>query len=482
MIKNLQQKNRIIKPVPLSDIAFPSPFYEGLQYNAPARGVWNIVHTGMLIPESHQIYVCAQGCLRGVILTAAEMNDMQRMSWVALRERDMWNGEMEKRVIEGTRDILEKIASSPETMKMPRCVLIYLSCMHMFEGCDFQMITDELSEMYPDIDFVECYMIPTMRKTMSPDAMMKISLYEAVKPKPKSDKMVALTGSNLPFDKESDICQLIKMSGKSIWDISDCTSYEEYLELGAAPIIISNLSVADAAMKQMSDRLDQKWLRLLMNFDTDKLDQNLYNLGNELELEKDAVKKYIEEASSNAFTALKKASQRLRSTPIAIDYTAFPYIIELAELLTRHGFNVVSLYSDGFPADERDSFERLRVLKPDIKVYPTNDPSMRFAASQSEIISGGDVASFVKDSDKEMPSSNEINDSENPSADKILAIGQKAAYFNNTPYFVDIVEGGGMYGYNAIGKLAELMIEAFETPKNIEKVIGHKGWGCESCL
>ena len=51
----------------------------------------------------------------------------------------------------------------------------------MFEGCDFMMITDELSQMYPGIDFVECYMIPTMRKTMSPDGMMKISLYEAVK-------------------------------------------------------------------------------------------------------------------------------------------------------------------------------------------------------------------------------------------------------------------------------------------------------------
>ena len=150
---------------------FHKSFYEGLQYNAPARGVWNIVHTGMLIPDSHQVYICAQGCLRGVILTAAEMNEMERMSWVALREEDMWNGEMESRVIEGTAHIVDRMK------KRPRCVLIYLSCMHMFEGCDFQMITDELSAMYPDIDFVECYMIPTMRKTMSPDSMMKISLY-----------------------------------------------------------------------------------------------------------------------------------------------------------------------------------------------------------------------------------------------------------------------------------------------------------------
>ena len=90
MIKSLHTKeNRIPEPVLLKDIDFGAPFYEGLQYNAPARGVWNIVHTGMLIPEAHQVYVCAQGCLRGVILTAAEMNATTRMSWVALREEDM---------------------------------------------------------------------------------------------------------------------------------------------------------------------------------------------------------------------------------------------------------------------------------------------------------------------------------------------------------------------------------------------------------
>ena len=36
-------------------------FTGGLEYNPPARGVWNIVHTGMLIPEAHEIFACAQG-------------------------------------------------------------------------------------------------------------------------------------------------------------------------------------------------------------------------------------------------------------------------------------------------------------------------------------------------------------------------------------------------------------------------------------
>ncbi len=34
-------------------------FPRTLEFSPPARGTWNIVHTGMQLPESHQIYVCA---------------------------------------------------------------------------------------------------------------------------------------------------------------------------------------------------------------------------------------------------------------------------------------------------------------------------------------------------------------------------------------------------------------------------------------
>ena len=91
MLKNLQKSVDIEKyALPVSRAEFPQPFISELEFNAPARGMWNIVHTGMLIPESHQIYVCAQGCLRGVILTAAEMNAMDRMSFVAVRENELF--------------------------------------------------------------------------------------------------------------------------------------------------------------------------------------------------------------------------------------------------------------------------------------------------------------------------------------------------------------------------------------------------------
>ena len=153
--------------IPIGKAAFPSPFVSGLEYASPARGTWNIVHTGMLIPEAHEIFVCAASCLRGVVLTAAELGMAHRFSTVEIREWNLLEGDMEQLLIEGVSDILQKLP------KKPPVVLVYTSCVHHFAGCDLDMIYDELRLRHPDIDFVDCYMNPIMRKSgMTPDQII----------------------------------------------------------------------------------------------------------------------------------------------------------------------------------------------------------------------------------------------------------------------------------------------------------------------
>ena len=56
----------------IKDAEFPVPVASELEFNSPVHGTWNIVHTGMQVPDAHQIYVCADNCMRGIVLTAAE--------------------------------------------------------------------------------------------------------------------------------------------------------------------------------------------------------------------------------------------------------------------------------------------------------------------------------------------------------------------------------------------------------------------------
>ena len=103
MGETVDPKGAVVK---IKDASFPAPFASELEYNSPVHGNWNIVHTGMQVPESIQIYVCADNCMRGVVLTAAEMNAADRFSFVILEEQDLLNSNLEDITIEGVTDVL----------------------------------------------------------------------------------------------------------------------------------------------------------------------------------------------------------------------------------------------------------------------------------------------------------------------------------------------------------------------------------------
>ena len=193
MIRKVEEKNIEIPSVKIGASAFPAPFYSGLEYSSPARGTWNIVHTGMLIPEAHEIFVCAASCLRGVVLTAYEMCAENRFSTVAVEEKNLIEGNMEDLIIDGVSHIIDTLP------KRPPCVLVYTSCVHHFCGCDLDMVYTRLRQSYPDIDFTDCYMNPIMRKSgRTPDQIMRSRLYSLLKPAEILPGSVAFIGNDFP--------------------------------------------------------------------------------------------------------------------------------------------------------------------------------------------------------------------------------------------------------------------------------------------
>ena len=47
---------------------------------------------------------------------------------------------------------------------------------------------------------------------------------------------------------------------------------------------------------------------------------------------------------------------------------------------------------------------------------------------------------------------------------------------------MNIVEGGGLFGFDGIRRMAGLMEEAFSVERDARDYIQQKGLGCESCL
>ena len=441
MLKRVFDPDAPEAAVRAAEAAFPAPFRSGLEYGAPARGPWNIVHVGMLIPESHQIYVCAQGCLRGVVLTAAEMGAQERFSTVAIRENNVLEGDMEDLIVEGVTDVLQKLP------KLPPAVLVFTSCIHHFMGCDLELCYRELRSRFPGVAFTDCYMNPIMRKSgLTPDQLMRRQMYSLLEPREMSENSVSILGNCFPTDETSELMQLLRAGGLTVRDITYCRTYQDYLAMAGSATCITMLPPCRAGGDALAERLGMKHLYLPVCWGYEENARNLDLLAETLGLPRgdDAVS--IERAE----TALRKAGTLIGGTPIAVDYTATPRPLGLARLLLEHGFNVVSVYADSFTDEEKADFEWLQKNAPDLMLRATVETQCRVLPRET--------------------------------AEKTLAVGQKAAYFTGTRNFVNVVEGGGAWGFDGTVRMARVLVDAYLHEKDPRTQIQPKGLGCGYCV
>jgi len=423
----------------LGETPWPPKFPGGLEYSSPARGTWNIVHVGMLLPEAHLIFVCAEACLRGVVLTAAEMGAMDRFSMINIHENDITSGGMETLIIDGVGDILSRLE------KKPRAVLLYTSCVHHFIGCDLPLVYKTLRENHPEVDIINCYMNPIMRKSgLTPDQLMRKQLYAGLKAAEHDPKKLIFVGNDFPTP-EGELRELIGFAGFSVSEIQDFSDYDGYLSMGKAPAAIIFNEAAKPAGNELKRRLGIETIYLPYSWDYAEIRAGYEKLAGYLGV-------HVPDYSSLEAECEAAAARALRligDTPVAIDYTLTYKPIGLAYFLASRGFNVKRIYGDGYSKEEQASYEKLSEIRPDIELWPTVNVMMR-KTDRAET--------------------------------DYLALGQKAAYFLGTDRFVNIVENDGLYGFGGIIRLMALMEDAYKTPKDTKKLVQIKGWGCGGCL
>ena len=434
----------------IKEASFPVPFQPGLEFNSPAHGNWNIVHTGMLVPEAQQIYVCADNCMRGVVLTAAEMNAADRFSFVIVEEKDLLGGNLEDVTIEGVTDVLKRLD------KKPKAVLLFTVCLHHFLGSDLDRIYGELEKRFPEIFFMRCFMDPIMQKTgPTPDQKLRLAMYDAVQERKADPKCVTVLGSDFALDEGSDICRILKKNEILLREIPTCETWEDYQNLGEGSLILNCYPAGKFGAEKQAERLGRPFLYLPGSFDYEEIQEQeeklLGMLGQQNNRKTGKINGLdIEKEIRECEEALSHAHQIIGDTPIAVDYLFHPRPLGLTKLLLTHGFQVQSVFLDSISPEEKEVFFWLKENYPELKLISTVRPEMRVRTRQQ--------------------------------SEKILAIGQKAAWFTGSRNFVNMVQGGGLWGFDGIRRTAQLMVEAFNEEKDPEDLIVRKGWGCESCI
>ena len=446
--------------ITIGEADFPVPFPLGLEFNSPAHGNWNIVHTGMLMPEAIQIYVCADNCMRGVVLTAAEMNAEDRFSFVTVEEENLLSGNLEDVTIEGVTDVLNKLE------KKPKAVLLFTVCLHHFLGCDLDRVYEELGIRFPEIVFVRCFMDPIMQKHgLTPDQKLRKAMYDPLIPKESDLQTVTLVGSDFALDESSDIKRLLRSTGHTLREFPACKTWEEYQQLGTAETFISCYPPAKYGADMLAERLNRTHLYLPGCFDYEEIKEEIRNLIKELQagwsredtsntecadITSEEIEAFYQREITLCEDSINHAKSIIGGTPVVLDYLYHPRPLGLAKLLLEHGFHVTTVYLDSISPEEKPAFDWLKLHHPDLELRATIQTKMRVLPRGTE--------------------------------GKVLAIGQKAAWFSGSRNFVNMVQGGGLWGFDGIRKTMELMTEAFLEEKDPEDLIVRKGWGCESCI
>lgn len=444
MLKLFSHTPADVVPMPAvraADAHWPVPFSQGLEYSPPARGPWTIVHVGMLVPECHEIFVCAQGCLRGVVLSAAEMGLQHRFSTITVTEAQLRDGELEETLIEGTKHILEQLP------KRPPAVFIFSSCLHHFAGADLSWVFRELSKAYPDIVFSDAYMTPTLRKSeMPPDNKMRRQLYHGLTPLRHPAGGLLLAGTLEAFGPNSDFARAAKAAGVPFYELAGMTRYEEYKTLANARAVVTINPAGRQAGEMLSARHGMKWKTLLLDYDEARIDDSIAEL---CALTGIPVWDTSAEKAA-ARLALEEAKKMLAGRPVAICQTATTRPVALALRLLRAGIRVTDLYCDSFLPSEKADFDILRRAAPDLRIHPTITPAMRFAAPAKK-------------------------------RDDIVAIGQKAAFYTGSTHMLNMIEGGPWWGHTGMRALAVALTEAARAPVDVDRIISIKGYGCNGC-
>ena len=447
--------------IPVGQASFPAPFAAGLEFNPPVHETWNIVHIGMLMPQSHQIYICADNCMRGVVMTAAEMNAMDRFSCVVLEEADIHAGNLEEITLEGVTAVLEKLRKRRGEDKMPKAVLIFPVCLHHFMGCDMKYVYEQLAERFKEITFVKGWMDPIMQKTgPSPDQKLRKAMMDVLQPSASEKAGTALLGDIYALDPDSELMRLIKAADKKAGirslplQIQDCRTLAEYRALSARSVLITRSPLAAASVRQTARRIGAQALCLPAETGYAKIREQLEAAAQVMgiSLAEAGIDTGAEEERCER--ALGRLRERISDTPIALDAVSVSRPLGFARLLIEHGLNVREIYLDAILTEEESDFTWLADHSPDLLLCSTIHVGGRFLHA----------GRLGKDHSR------------------YLAVGPKAAWYCGTAHFVNLVDQGGMWGYSAIRKLAALMEEACRIAKDTRDLVPRKGLGCESML
>ena len=405
-----------------------------LHYVSAAHGGWGIVRIAALVPESHQLFVCPFACGRHGALGGALNGIKDRVSYLYITEADIVSGDFEQLLIDTVGELFEMLD------KKPKVLMIFTSCLDDLLGTDHDAIVAELSEKFPEVRFRHCTMNPiSLDSSYPPGVTTEMNMYSLIEQSPVRQKQINIMGSNVAFDKNNDLRELLLEKGWNLAHISDYDTFAEYQQMGAASLNVVTTPIALKAAQEMEKNLGIPYLTAYVNYDMDSVEDFYFQLcqkinENFMEPSKFYRKKAIEK--------IRWAKEVIGNYPIAIDYQAVLQPFSLAVVLVKNGFKVGLVASDHVAEYEKENLELLLRLSPDTLIEnPLNHDAVKFSFE----------------------------------GHKYLCIGFDCGYMTGSNKVVNIMEDEGLYGYDGICQMMDMLVCAYHEEVDVQNMIKEAG-------
>ncbi|MBQ7942475.1 MAG: oxidoreductase [Lachnospiraceae bacterium] len=408
-------------------------FEDSLHYSSPAHGGWGVLKMGQLVPESYQLFVSPAACGRHGALAARMEDRKNRVSYVFLSEADIVSGGYEDTLIQSARKLLAHLKRKG---RMPKVLMIFVSCIDDLLGTDHDALIMQLSEEFPDVRFTFAHMNPTSTDTGVPPAVnIQNKDYALLDRREDRDCGVNLIGNLAPIKKNSELFTVLHEMGASVVrHISDYATFIGYQEMAKSKLNLVLAPTGKYASTNMEKKLGIPFEMALTSFQIDCIKETYERIAKQLGVSCPDFTAYEEECRA----AMERAAQTVGDMEIIIDGETITRPFDLAKSLLEAGMKVKCVYQQKVLPSDKANFEWVRENYPEILVLQPQHP--RTTISEK----------FGVD---------------------CLSIGFSAAYISGAKHVLDIAGQHGLYGFQGIIDLMKMIEEASQKEVELKKLL-----------
>ena len=243
-------------------------FADTLHYSSPANGGRGVVRTGMLVPESVELFVCPFACGRHGAISIMTQALKDRLAYLYVDQSDIING-YDDLIPPAVGQFLEALPARP------RVVLVFVSCLDDLIGTDNDALEDTLHARFPGIRFRVCHMNPiSLGSATPPGVSIQNKMYSLLEGGRTPDRGVNCIGSLVEVDPRGEIHPFLASLGLGkLRHISHYQSFDAYQEMGASRLNLVIAPPGKQAAGQMERRLGIPMLTLPVSYRAEETEE-----------------------------------------------------------------------------------------------------------------------------------------------------------------------------------------------------------------